>query len=134
MRIGELATEAGVTTKTVRYYESLGLLPEADRTASGYRSYDGAALERLRFVRDAQATGLSLTEIRSIVELKDQGDRSCEHTRELLHRHLHELDEQIERLRVARAALAELASRADDVDPADCTDPHRCQVIEGSVA
>lgn len=129
MRIGELADLVGVTTKTIRYYESLGLLPPAERTPSGYRSYDGAALDRLRFVRDAQATGLSLTEIRSIVELKSQQERSCEHTRDLLHRHLDELDQQIERLRAARAALARLAERADDVDPADCTDPHRCQVI-----
>ena len=130
MRIGELAEQVGVTTKTVRYYESLGLLPPAKRTPSGYRSYDGAALDRLRFVRDAQATGLSLTEIRSIVELKVQGERSCAHTRELLHRHLDDLDRQIERLQAARSALVELADRADDVDPADCTDPHRCQVIE----
>ena len=133
MRIGELAGEVGVTTKTVRYYETLGLLPPPDRTASGYRSYGDDALERLRFVRDAQATGLSLTEIRSIVELKSHGERSCEHTRELLHRHLHDLDDQIERLRSARAALAEQADRADRVDPADCTDPHRCQVIDGSL-
>lgn len=129
MRIGELAAQADVTTKTIRYYESLGLLPPAERTTSGYRSYDSAALDRLRFVRDAQATGLSLTEIRSIVELKDHGERSCEHTRDLLHRHLDDLDRQIERLQDARSALVQLADRADRVDPADCTDPHRCQVI-----
>ena len=129
MRIGELAAQADVTTKTIRYYESLGLLPPAERTTSGYRSYDSAALDRLRFVRDAQATGLSLTEIRSIVELKDHGERSCEHTRDLLHPHLDDLDRQIERLQDARSALVQLADRADRVDPADCTDPHRCQVI-----
>jgi DNA-binding transcriptional MerR regulator len=130
MRIGELARIAGVTTKTVRYYETIGLLPEADRTASGYREYDHDALDRLRFVRDAQATGLSLTEIRSILELKDQGERTCEHTRALLHRQLDEIDVRIRQLEDARRALAELAARADRADPADCTDPHRCQVIE----
>jgi MerR family copper efflux transcriptional regulator len=130
MRIGELADRAGVTTKTIRYYERLGLLDEPARTSAGYRTYDTDALERLRFIRDAQATGLRLTEIQSILELKDHGERSCEHTRSLLHRHLDDLDAQIARLHDARAALLVLAARADGADPADCTDANRCQVIE----
>lgn len=130
MRIGELADRAGVTTKTVRYYESIGVLPLPERTASGYRSYDAAALERLRFVRDAQATGLTLAEITSILELKDQGQRSCEHTRALLRRHVAEIDRQIERLSEARRELVGLVERADAADPANCVDEHRCQVIE----
>lgn len=129
MRIGEIAEQAGVTTKTVRYYESLGLLAEPSRTGSGYRTYDTDALERLQFIRDAQATGLSLTEIQSILELKDHGERSCEHTRSLLHRQIHDIDAQIARLAEARRALSELAARADRADPAECSDPHRCQVI-----
>ena len=67
MRIGEIAELAGVTTKTVRYYERIGILPEPDRTPSGYRDYGVGTLERLRFIRDAQATGLSLAEIHSIL-------------------------------------------------------------------
>ena len=129
MRIGEVATLAGVTTKTIRYYESIGLLSEPARTASGYRDYDAAAVDRLAFIRDAQATGLTLAEIQSILELKDSGARSCEHTRALLHRHLHDLDEQINHLRAARRALHELAATADELDTTNCTDPHRCQVI-----
>lgn len=132
MRIGEVAERIGVTTKTVRYYERIGLLPEADRTESGYRSYGQDTVGRLEFIRESQATGLSLTEIRSILELKDQGEQSCEHTRALLTRHLDEIDEQIERLRRAREELAALAARAALADPSDCTDPHRCQVIAGS--
>ena len=88
MRIGELAEQAAVTTKTIRYYESIGILPTPDRTPSGYRAYDATALERLRFVRDAQATGLTLIEIKSILELKGQGEQSCEHTRSLIHRQI----------------------------------------------
>lgn len=129
MRIGELAEQAGVGTKTIRYYESIGLLDEPVRTASGYRDYDGAAGERLQFVRDAQATGLTLTEIKSVLELKDAGARSCAHTAALLERHLAELDDQIARLQTARSELVELAKRARGLDPAACTDPHRCQVI-----
>jgi DNA-binding transcriptional MerR regulator len=129
MRIGEAAEQAGVTTKTLRYYERIGLLPSAERTESGYRSYGPDALERVRFIRDAQATGLSLTEIQSVLELKSHGDRSCEHTRTLLHRHLDEIDAQITRLQTARSELAQLVERADHSDPADCVDEHRCQVM-----
>ena len=129
MRIGELAERTGVGARTIRYYESFGLLPEPERTPSGYRDYDAAAAERLRFVRDAQTTGLSLAEIKSVLELKDVGARSCDHTRALLERHLAEIDDQLERLQSARSELVALAERAGRLDPAACTDPHRCQVI-----
>lgn len=129
MRIGALANETNVSTKTIRYYESIGLMAEPERTPSGYREYDVEALERLRFVRDAQATGLSLAEIASVLELKDAGSTSCAHTRTLLDRHVADLDAQIERLLQARAELVEMAERARSLDPSACTDPNRCQVI-----
>ena len=134
MRIGELAAEAGVTTKTVRYYESIGLLEPPERTPAGYRAYGPDAIDRLVFIRDAQATGLSLTEIHSILELKDVGRSTCEHTKTLLARHLAELDAQIERLEQTRIELLELAQVATGLDPADCNDPQRCQVIEANAA
>jgi DNA-binding transcriptional MerR regulator len=130
MRIGELAERTGTTTKTIRYYESLGLLAEPRRTPAGYREYDVDAVERLRFVREAQSSGLSLAEIQSVLELKAAGATSCGHTAALLRRHLTDLDAQIERLQRARVQLAELAARADHLDPAACTDPNRCQVID----
>jgi len=129
MRIGAVAEQVGVGTKTIRYYESIGLLAEPARTPSGYRDYTDEATERLRFIRDAQATGLSLDEIKSVVELKDAGARSCDHTTALVERHLAEIDAQIERLQTARTELVALAERARGLDPAGCTDPHRCQVI-----
>ena len=131
MRIGMLAGHAGVTAKTIRYYESIQLLAEPVRTPSGYREYGDDAVERLRFIRDAQSSGLSLSEIQSVLELKDAGARSCDHTAALLERHLTEIDEQIARLEVARSELLVLAERARGLDPAACTDPHRCQVIAG---
>ena len=130
MRIGELAELGGVSSKTIRYYESIELLAEPQRTASGYRQYDNDALERLKFIREAQATGLTLAEIASVLELKDAGSSSCAHTRELLERHLDDLDDQIERLQTARTQLAAMAQRASTVDPTSCTDPNRCQVIK----
>jgi DNA-binding transcriptional MerR regulator len=129
MRIGTVADQVGVGTKTIRYYESIGLLAAPDRTPSGYRDYGDDTTERLRFIRDAQSTGLSLDEIKSVLELKDAGTRSCDHTTALVERHLAEIDAQLERLHAARAELVGLAERARRLDPADCTDPHRCQVI-----
>ncbi|WP_420453484.1 heavy metal-responsive transcriptional regulator [Ilumatobacter sp.] len=134
MRIGELASTAKVTTKTIRYYESIGLLDEPARTESGYRSYGPTAIERLDFVRQAQSTGLSLAEIRSILEIKDEGGQSCEHTRALLHRHLTDLDAKIAELEVAREQLREMDARVAALDPADCTDSNRCQVITEALA
>jgi len=130
MKIGELATQAEVTPKTIRYYESIGLLDEPPRTSAGYRTYGDDAVERLRFIRDAQASGLSLAEIASVLELKASGARSCAHTTALLERHLTELDEQIVRLTEAREELRLLAERARGLDPAACTDPNRCQVLD----
>ena len=129
MKIGELADRCAVSTKTIRYYESIGVLAEPQRTPSGYRDYSDVAVERLRFIRDAQGTGLTLSEIASVLELKGAGERSCAHTALLLEEHLADIDSQIERLQQARTTLAELSSRAQTLDPAACTDPNRCQVI-----
>lgn len=131
MKIGELGELGGVSTKTIRYYESIGLLAEPERTPSGYRDYTDVAVERLRFVLDAQASGLSLAEISSVLELKSAGERSCQHTIALLERHLEDIETQIARLQNARASLTQLAKRARSLDPAECTDPNRCQVISG---
>jgi DNA-binding transcriptional MerR regulator len=130
MRIGELAAGAGVSAKTVRYYESIGLLAEPERTTSNYREYGAPAAERLRFIRDSQVAGLTLAEVGSILEMKDAGESTCGHTRDLLHRHLAEIDHQIATLTAQRGEMLALATRADAVDPGACTDPDRCQVIQ----
>jgi DNA-binding transcriptional MerR regulator len=129
MQIGQLARTSGVTTKTIRYYESIGLLDTPARTAGGYRSYGPEALERLDFIRQAKASGLTLAEIGSILEIKDDGGQSCDHTRALLAEHLVALDVKIDELLAARAELQRLSERAGRLDPSQCTDVNRCQVI-----
>lgn len=129
MRIGEVARESGVPTKTIRYYEDIGVLPEPERADNGYREYGTETVDRLRFVRDAQATGLSLTEISSILDLRGRGETTCHHVIDLLERHLSDLDRHINNLRETRDHLAVLTIRARDLDPAECTDPNRCQTI-----
>ncbi len=129
MRIGELSRKTGVATKTIRYYEEIDVLPPPERAANGYRSYGTAAVERLLFVRDARVTGLSLTEISSILSLRDQGESTCNHVLGLLEAHLKEIDTHIESLRKTRQQLASLTKRARRLNPADCIDPNRCQTI-----
>ena len=129
MRIGDVAHQTGLTTTTIRYYEDIGLVPPPARASNGYRDYGPEAVERLRFIRDAQDSGLSLSEVSSILELRGQGESTCHHVIELMERHLADVDLRIERLRASRELYAGLIARARRLDPADCTDPDRCQTI-----
>ena len=133
MQIGELAQRTDVSTKTIRYYEGIGILPEPDRAPNGYRDYSEDIEGRLRFVRDAQASGLTLTEIASILDLRSQGVGTCHHVVSLIERHVEEIDKHIENLHRTRNHLAALTGRAKKLDPAACTDPNRCQTIEPAV-
>lgn len=129
MRVGELAAQGGVTPKTVRYYESIGLLAPPERLSNGYREYGPDAVERLRFVRDAQASGLTLAEAGEILSLKDSGKGTCMHSRALLERHIADIDLQIASLLAAKGELTALQRRAESLDPADCTGSNACQVF-----
>lgn len=129
MRIGQLADEVGISTKTIRFYEDSGILPEPERADNGYRRYDRPSVERLRFIRDAQSAGLTLNEIGAILAMRDRGESSCRHTIEILEGHLVEVDRQIEELARTRERLVDITDRARSLDPSDCTDPNRCQMI-----
>jgi MerR family transcriptional regulator, copper efflux regulator len=129
MRIGELAEQAGISTKALRYYEQIGILTPPARTPSGYRSYDEAALGRLGFVRAGQAVGLTLGEIRQIIAFRDNGQAPCAHVTELLQRHAAELDARIRELQQLRGELRQLAERAATLDPEDCPPERVCHII-----
>lgn len=129
MKIGELASQSGVSAQTIRYYENIGVLPEAMRMPNGYRNYDDSAVKRLSFIRDAQTAGLSLTEIQMILEMKDSGESTCGHVIGMLEGHLSGVDRQIGDLERTRERLEEIISRAKHMDPSNCTDPDRCQTI-----
>lgn len=132
MRIGALAQLSGLSTQTIRYYESIELLPDPERTPSGYRNYSDDAAQRLQFIRDAQAWGLTLGEVQTLLSMKDANLATCAHTLAFLERHLAEIDTQIARLQSARTEILELVDRARQLDPATCTDPNRCQVLDPS--
>lgn len=114
MRIGALARDSGYTDKTLRYYEELGLLRPAGRTASGYRTYATDAVERLRLIRNAQDLGLSLRDVRTILDAGDAGDDPCVHTLALVDRQLRRLAEQARRLRELRRDLTALRRRVSE--------------------
>ena len=93
MRIGELATASGLTRDALRYYERQGLLPRSRRTDGGFRLYDGSAVDRVRFIKQAQSHGLSLREIRDLVSHQsDAGRTRCRHVRNLLAHKLEQLE------------------------------------------
>lgn len=112
LRIGELADQAGVRPKTVRYYESIGLLPAPDRLPNGYRAYSQADVTRLRFIRRARRLGLSLDAIRDILRCHGSGAWPCRHVRQRAEQRLAEIDRQIAELQRLRDSLAALAARA----------------------
>ena len=120
MRIGELAAHSGVTAKTIRFWEAKGLLPDPARTRSGYRDYDSDTLERLDFIRHAQTAGLTLAEIRQVLQISDTGQPACGHVTDLIHQHLTEVDQRISELEETRLLLNRLADRAAAQNPADC--------------
>lgn len=129
MKIGELANRTGVSTRTIRYYERIGLIPSPGRASNGYRRYGPPSLDRIGFIKDAQAAGLSLAEIGMILDMKDAGESTCGHVVSLLEEHVEAVDRQMEELRRTRARLRGMVERARTLDPADCHDPNRCQAI-----
>jgi MerR family transcriptional regulator, Zn(II)-responsive regulator of zntA len=129
MRIGELASDTGTTTKTLRFYEESGLLPAAARTPGGYRDYTQDAVARLDFIRRGQAAGLTLAQIRQVLQIRDDGQPPCEHVRDLLEQRMSDLDTQITELRALRKTIAKLHSAAAASDPDTCTPGQVCRYI-----
>lgn len=130
MRIGQIAAASGVTEKTIRYYEQIGVLDAPKRTPNGYRDYDTSAANKLRFVKAAQAIGLSLGEIREVIALRDRGETPCEHVVGLIRRRADEIDAKIAELELIRSELQRLARRARSLDPDRCDPDEICHVIE----
>jgi MerR family mercuric resistance operon transcriptional regulator len=129
MLIGELADTAGLPSQTVRFYERRGLLHEPVRGANGYRIYDESTLTRLNFVRTAQAAGLTLAEIGSIIDLRDNGNIPCTHVASLLDNKLADVRTRIKSLAVLEAELETIIERSHRLDPADCTDADICHIL-----
>ena len=109
--IGNVARRVGIRNSAVRYYESRGLLKPAGRLPNGYRIYDENAVALLRFVRRAQALGITLKEVRTLLELSRRGQSPCTEVKDLARRHLSDLDRKIRELELLRQDLRALLRR-----------------------
>ena len=125
MTIGQVAQRAGVRPSAIRYYEARGILRPAVRSAHEYRLYGAETLAVLCFVRRARELGFSLTEIRQIIEVSGR-EPVCGRTRELIARHLVQVEQELRRLRSLRARLKRLLER-----PVPETGGGVCPLIEG---
>lgn len=113
--IGELADQAGVSTKTIRYYEGIGVLPRPRRSDNGYRVYGPADEARLGFVKTAQQLGLSLEDIGQVLALREAGTAPCEHVRGMLREQIRGIGRQLAQLRAMRGELQTLEAAIDQI-------------------
>jgi DNA-binding transcriptional MerR regulator len=119
LTIGEVARSAGVATSSIRYYESIGLLPEPDRM-HGQRRYGKDVLGRLAFIDVAQSAGFKLEEIRELVDGVDGANGMGDHMRSLSIRKLDEVEALLERTRAMKGWL-EVAQNCGCASPEECT-------------
>ena len=109
LTIGKVAHAAGVAATTLRYYEREGLLSPTERSGAGYRLYNEKAVQRLEFIRAAQAVGFTLEDIRSLLDLN--GRAPCKQVQTLIRRRLVDVDEKLGVLKRVRAALGDALER-----------------------
>ncbi|EWT05022.1 MerR family transcriptional regulator [Intrasporangium chromatireducens Q5-1] len=129
MRIGEIAETAGTTAKTLRFYEDQGLLPPAERTPAGYREYTSETVARIDFIHRGQAAGLTLMQIRQILDIRDRGQAPCGHVRDLLDARLTEIEQQLAQLTALRDTIADLRDQAAEPEPESCNPDQVCRYL-----
>jgi MerR family mercuric resistance operon transcriptional regulator len=115
--IGELARAASVPTSTVRYYERVGILQPAGRTDGNYRVYGEAALERLQFIRAAQATGFTLDDITSLLPLQAGIPAACKKVQGLIRERLTEVRKRMDDLRRVEQVLESALGKCERSEP-----------------
>jgi DNA-binding transcriptional MerR regulator len=117
--IGDLARETGVTDKTIRYYEEIGILPKAARLDNGYRVYDTGDVARLQFVRHARALDLSLDEIDEIMAFRERGEAPCLYVMRVIDEKIDKVGQHIQGLVELRQELINLRQAAQDLPTDD---------------
>jgi MerR family transcriptional regulator, copper efflux regulator len=120
MNIGDAAKASGVSAKLIRYYESIGLIPEAGRTASGYRVYTAAEVNTLRFIKRARTLGFSIERIQHLVGLWQDKARASGEVKHIALEHVTELEAKIAEMQAMRDALRELADACHGDHRPDC--------------
>ena len=130
MKIGELAAHSGTTPKTIRFYEQSGLVPEPTRRPSGYRDYGPEFIDRLQFIRRAQAAGLSLRDVRQVLAISDRGEAPCGHVRGVLSERLDDVRAQIAELITLETHLEALLADAQHGGPTEHDNSTVCWILE----
>ena len=120
LTIGEMAKRSGLTAKMIRHYESLGLLPPAVRSEAGYRHYQEADVQQLRFIRQARELGFSLPQIGELLNLWHDQQRPSSKVKQVAQQHIAVLEQKITELTQMKSALETLVSRCHGDDSSDC--------------
>lgn len=120
MNIGEVAKRSGVPAKTIRYYESIGLIRPADRSAAGYRVYGDRELQTLRFIQRARNLGFSVKQVSELLALWHDRERASGDVKAVARRHLEEIDRRMAELQSMRDTLEHLVGRCQGDDRPDC--------------
>src|SRR6266540_199138 len=111
LTIGKVARRVGIRPSAIRYYERQDILQPTVRGTNGYRTYSAEAVKLLLFVKHAQSLGITLKEIKPLLNLASQGQRPCSHVKQLATKHLREIDEKIRELQALRNELRTLLRR-----------------------
>ena len=120
MNISEAARQSGLSAKTIRYYEEIGLISPASRGQNGYRQYDASALEQLKFLARAREVGFDLEECRQLLELHRDESRQSRHARELVLEKSQQLQLRIDRLMAMQQVLEDMAGRCRGDEGPEC--------------
>jgi DNA-binding transcriptional MerR regulator len=118
--IGSLSAATGVKVPTIRYYETVGLLPKPSRTGSNRRLYGDDAVRRLRFIRHARELGFEVDDIRQLLDLTDQPDRPCQEVDAIAQRHLAEIESRIRRLNALKREVARMIKECAKGSVSEC--------------
>jgi DNA-binding transcriptional MerR regulator len=120
LNIGKLSAATGVKVPTIRYYEEIGLLPEAERSAGNQRLYGMKAQERLAFIRHARELGFPLDDIRELLSLSDRPDMSCAAADVIATRQLVSVKDRITRLLALQQELERMLTQCAQGTISDC--------------
>jgi DNA-binding transcriptional MerR regulator len=130
MFIHELARTTGVSAKTIRYYESIGLMPDPQRADNNYRQYTPDAIERLRFIVSARSLGFTLTDIGEFLSARDEGTLPCKQVLDSFDERIADIDRRIADLLALRENLSRVRADGAGIPPdKKCDDDCLCYIV-----
>lgn len=128
LTIGVLSAQTGANVPTIRYYEQIGLLPRPERAANGHRYYRDADLKRLTFIKRCRDFGFPIEQVRALVSLFEDGDRSCVEVRDMAQEHLNTVRMKQEELRQLEVTLVTFVESCTEACSTGTT--RNCVIIE----